>query len=111
MAMGYDLLMQIIFTLDNAEERSGVYIICATNSPYNLHDAIFNILRSDKVTFDKFMYVPLPSPEERGMILKALARNKPIDADVDLMALGKDVTCENFRGAGLSSLMWGKGKF
>ncbi|KAH6763582.1 cell division cycle 48C [Perilla frutescens var. hirtella] len=69
------------------------------------HDAIFNVLRSDKVTFDKFMYVPPPSPEERGMILKALARNKPIDADVNLMALGKDVACENFRGADLSSLM------
>lgn len=55
--------------------------------------------------FGKLMYVPLPSPEERGMILKAIARKKPIDADVDLVALGKDSRCDNLSGADLSALV------
>lgn len=55
--------------------------------------------------FGKLMYVPLPSPDERGMILKALARNKPIDANVDLVALGKDSSCDNLSGADLSALV------
>lgn len=55
--------------------------------------------------FGKLMYVPLPSPDERGMILKAVARNKPIDANVDLVALGKDSSCDNLSGADLSALV------
>ena len=53
----------------------------------------------------KPVYVPLPSPDERGMILKALARKKPIDANVDLMALGKHSGCDKFSGADLSALV------
>ena len=55
--------------------------------------------------FDKILYVPLPTPEERGEILKALARCKPIDADVDLMALGNNVACQNFSGRDLFALV------
>lgn len=55
--------------------------------------------------FDKILYVPLPSPEERGEILKNLARNRPIDADVDLMAIGKSVACGNFNGDDLFALV------
>ncbi|GMP40527.1 hypothetical protein CsSME_00010946 [Camellia sinensis var. sinensis] len=55
--------------------------------------------------FGKLLYVPLPSPDERGLILKALARKKPIDASVDLIAIGRDEACENLSGADLSALM------
>ncbi|KAL7171092.1 hypothetical protein ACSBR2_035869 [Camellia fascicularis] len=55
--------------------------------------------------FGKLLYVPLPSPDERGLILKALARKKPIDASVDLIAIGSDEACENLSGADLSALM------
>ena len=55
--------------------------------------------------FDRLLYVPLPTPEERGAILKALTRGKPIDPDVDLMALGNDVACENFSGRDLFTLV------
>ncbi|KAG6402652.1 hypothetical protein SASPL_134856 [Salvia splendens] len=51
------------------------------------------------------LYAPLPTPEERGEVLKVLARNKPIDAEVDLMALGKDAACENFSGSDLFALV------
>lgn len=55
--------------------------------------------------FGKLLYVPLPCPEERGMILRALVGKKKIDATVDLMALGKGTSCENFSGADLSALV------
>lgn len=38
--------------------------------------------------FGQHLYVPLPNSEERGVILKTLGRNKPIDARVDLRAIG-----------------------
>ena len=55
--------------------------------------------------FGKLLYVPLPSPDERGLILKALARKKPIDASVDLSAIGRMEACENLSGADLSALV------
>ncbi|XP_057784614.1 cell division control protein 48 homolog C [Salvia miltiorrhiza] len=94
------LLNQLLIELDGSEQRRGVYVIGATNRPEVMDDAV---LRPGR--FGKLMYVPLPSPDERGMILKALARKKPIDADVDLMALAKDSRCDNLSGADLSALM------
>ena len=55
--------------------------------------------------FGKLLYVPLPSPDERGLILKALSRKKPIDASVDLSAIGCMHACENLSGADLSALV------
>lgn len=55
--------------------------------------------------FGNLLYVPLPSPEERGMILRALATKMKIDASVDLMAIGKDSSCKNFSGADLFKLV------
>ncbi|KAL6501102.1 hypothetical protein OROHE_025299 [Orobanche hederae] len=94
------LLNQLLVELDGAEQRRGVYVIGATNRPEVMDRAM---LRPGR--FGKLMYVPLPSPDERGMILKAHARKKPIDACMDLMALGKDSACENLSGADLSALM------
>ncbi|KAL7234992.1 hypothetical protein ACSBR1_018465 [Camellia fascicularis] len=81
------LLNQLLVELDGAEQRQGVNVIGATNR------------------FGKLLYVPLPSPDERGLILKALARKKPIGASVDLIAIGRDEACENLSGADLSALM------
>lgn len=94
------LLNQLLIELDGAEERRGVYVIGATNRPEVMDRAV---LRPGR--FGKLLYVPLPCPEERGMILRALVRKKKIDATVDLMALGKGTSCENFSGADLSALM------
>ncbi|KAL7205044.1 hypothetical protein ACSBR2_018045 [Camellia fascicularis] len=55
--------------------------------------------------FGKLLYAPLLSPDEWGLIVKALARKKPIDASVDLIAIGRDEACENLGGADLSALM------
>ncbi|KAL6568630.1 hypothetical protein OROHE_004314 [Orobanche hederae] len=94
------LLNQLLIDLDDSKQRRGVYVIGATNRPEVMDDAV---LRPGR--FGKLMYVPLPSPEERGMILKAIARKKPIDGDVDLVALAKESRCDNLSGADLSALM------
>jgi len=55
--------------------------------------------------FGKLLYVPLPSPDDRVLILKALARNKHIDSSVDLSAIGRMEACENLSGADLAELV------
>ncbi|KAL3652040.1 hypothetical protein CASFOL_001721 [Castilleja foliolosa] len=99
-SVGDRLLNQLMIELDGAEKRRGVYVIGATNRPEVMDPAV---LRPGR--FGRPMYVPLPSPDERGMILGALARKKPIDAGMDLMALGQDTACNNLSGADLSALM------
>lgn len=55
--------------------------------------------------FGKPLYVPLPTSNERGLILQALARKKPIDSSVDLFNIAKSPSSENLSGADLSSLV------
>ncbi|KAK6144648.1 hypothetical protein DH2020_021468 [Rehmannia glutinosa] len=97
---GLYLPLQLLVELDGADHRKGIFVIGATNRPDAMDTAL---LRPNRL--GKLLYVPLPSPDERGMILKALARNKLIDPNVDLMAIGKDRACENFSGADLSALI------
>lgn len=55
--------------------------------------------------FGKVVYVPLPSFDERRLILKALARKMPISEDVDLDALACLRQCHNLTGADLAALV------
>ncbi|XP_021720454.1 cell division control protein 48 homolog C-like [Chenopodium quinoa] len=91
---------QLLIELDGAEERRGVYVIGATNRPELIDPAL---LRSGRI--ENLVYIPLPSPQERGLILKALAREKPIDTDVDLLAIAERTACDHFSGADLDRLM------
>ncbi|XP_047962963.1 cell division control protein 48 homolog C-like isoform X3 [Salvia hispanica] len=86
-----------VFDIKN---ESDVYVF-ASSSKIEIVDRI-PLIKED---FGRVLYAPLPSPEERGEILKALALCKPIDAEVDLMALGKDDACHNFNGADLFTLV------
>ncbi|XP_040994661.1 cell division control protein 48 homolog C-like [Juglans microcarpa x Juglans regia] len=94
------LLNQLLIELDGAEQRRGVFVIGATNRPEVMDPAV---LRPGR--FGKLLYVPLPSLDERGLILKALGRKKPIDASVDLSAIGRMEACKNLSGADLVALM------
>lgn len=94
------LLNQLLIELDGAEQRRGVFVIGATNRPDVMDPAL---LRPGR--FGKLLYVPLPSPDDRVLILKALARNKHIDSSVDLSAIGRMDACENLSGADLAELM------
>ncbi|KAL5097677.1 hypothetical protein RYX36_002004 [Vicia faba] len=94
------LLNQLLIELDGAESRRGVFVIGATNRPEVMDRALMRPGR-----FGKLLYVPLPSPDDRVLILKALARNKNIDSSVDLSAIGRMESCENLSGADLAELM------
>ncbi|CAI9279351.1 unnamed protein product [Lactuca saligna] len=94
------VVTQLLVELDGVDQRKGVYVIGATNRPEMVDKALLRPKRMEKL-----VYVPLPNPDERGLILKALARNKPIDADVDLIAIGQSEACANFSGADLFALM------
>ncbi|TXG68488.1 hypothetical protein EZV62_003423 [Acer yangbiense] len=90
------LLNRLLIELDGADQRC---VIGATNRPDVMDRAV---LRPGR--FGKLLYVPLPTADERGLILKALARKKPIDANVDLCAVAQMKACESFSGADLSAL-------
>ncbi|KAJ4840052.1 hypothetical protein Tsubulata_038186 [Turnera subulata] len=94
------LLNQLLIELDGAESRPGVFIIGATNRPEVMDPAV---LRPGR--FGELLYVPLPSSEDRGLILKTLARGKPVDPKVDLSAIGRMEACDNLSGADLKKLM------
>ncbi|CAJ2639285.1 unnamed protein product [Trifolium pratense] len=110
------VLKQLLVELDGAEQRKGVFVISATNRPEVMDSAL---LRPGR--FGNLIYIPLPSPDDRVSILKALARGKetlarrdqtrarfklmPIDASVDLCAIARMKACENFSGADLAALM------
>ncbi|KAF9661856.1 hypothetical protein SADUNF_Sadunf19G0112200 [Salix dunnii] len=81
------LLNQPLIELDGSDQRPGIFIIGATNR------------------FGKLLYAPLPSSEDRGLILKALAKGKPIDPSVDLDAIGQMEACKIFSGADIRKLM------
>ncbi|KAF3331590.1 cell division control protein 48 C-like protein [Carex littledalei] len=94
------LLNQLLIELDGADDRQGVFVIGATNRIEVMDPAV---LRPGRL--GKKLYVPLPGSDERAAIMKAHARKKPIDADVDLDALARMERCNNLTGADLASLM------
>ncbi|KAG6400413.1 hypothetical protein SASPL_137244 [Salvia splendens] len=107
----YDLVRKwhfanIEYYISDIRKESRVYVIVTSSRP-----EILELIPLIKDDFGRTLYAPLPTPEERGEILKILARNKPIDAEVDLMALGKDAACENFSGSDLFALVAEASKF
>ncbi|PRQ37414.1 putative ATPase, AAA-type, core, P-loop containing nucleoside triphosphate hydrolase [Rosa chinensis] len=94
------LLNQLLAELDGGDQQQGVFVIGATNRPDAMDPAV---LRPGR--FGKHIYVSLPSRDERCLILKALARKKPIDPSVDLNEIGRWKALENFSGADLSAMM------
>lgn len=51
------------------------------------------------------MYVPLPGPEDRASILRALASKVNISKNVDLSALAKSPRAEGYSGADCATLL------
>ncbi|XP_060669195.1 cell division control protein 48 homolog C, partial [Ziziphus jujuba] len=94
------LVTQLLTELDGRNKRDGVFVIGATNRIDHIDEAF---LRPGR--FCKRLYVPLPGPDERGMILKALGKERPIDPTVNLIDIAKMEACENFNGADLYHLM------
>lgn len=93
-------LDQLLVELDGAEQRNGVYVIGATNRLEVIDPAL---LRPGR--FGRLFYVPLPTAEERGLILKALTRKKPVSPEIDYNDFAFRETCNNFTGADLANLV------
>ncbi|CAK1354567.1 unnamed protein product [Cercospora beticola] len=117
----------LLTELDGLDTRMGIYIIAATNRPDMIDDAM---LRPGRLGTQ--LFVDLPGPEERGDILRALLKDKPLsptfftasvtdsstpgtsealsrNGDTD-MTTSLDFTalahsCEDFSGADLGALV------
>jgi ribosome biogenesis ATPase len=91
---------QLLTEMDGLESRRSVFVIAATNRPELIDPAMMRPGR-----LDKLLYVPLPSPEDRASILKALAVNVQIDKFVDLDSIGKSPRAEGYSGADCAALL------
>ena len=91
-------LNQLLVEMDGFGPNEGVIIMAATNRPDILDPAL---LRPGR--FDRRVTVMRPDIKGREEILKVHARNKPIDASVDLREIAK--ITPGFTGADLANLL------
>ena len=91
-------LNQLLVEMDGFGSTEGIIVIAATNRPDVLDPAL---LRPGR--FDRQITVHQPDIHGREEILKVHARNKPLEASVDLSVIAK--TTSGFTGADLSNLL------
>ena len=71
---------ELFIQMDGMLENSGIFIIAATNTPYNLDGALLR-------RFDKIIYVPLPDTSSRYKMLQQKLIHEDIDAkDLEIIA-------------------------
>ena len=91
-------LNQLLVEMDGFGANEGIITIAATNRPDILDPALLRPGRFDRqITVDK------PDLRGREAILKVHARNKPLEADVDLSIIAKKTP--GFTGADLNNLL------
>ncbi|KAI3807656.1 hypothetical protein L1987_23589 [Smallanthus sonchifolius] len=86
--------------IEELDKQGGIHIIGATNRSYVMSQLVLKHRR-----FWKHLYVPMPNQEERGLILKALVREKIPDTDVDLDAIARREGCDELSGGDLRTLV------
>ncbi len=91
-------LNQLLVELDGFTASDSIVVIAATNRLDTLDPAV---LRPGR--FTRKINVPLPDRDGRLAILKVHARDKPLDASVDLAALARKTY--GFSGAMLADLL------
>lgn len=91
---------QLLTEMDGLDDRNSVFVIAATNRPELIDPAM---LRPGRL--DKLLYVPLPSPQDRVSIVKALARKVALAPDVDLAAVATDSRANGYSGADCAALL------
>ena len=91
-------LNQLLVEMDVFGSTEGIIVIAATNRPDVLDPAL---LRPGR--FDRQITVHQPDIHGREEILKVHARNKPLEASVDLSVIAK--TTSGFTGADLANLL------
>jgi cell division protease FtsH len=91
-------LNQLLVEMDGFGSHEGIIVIAATNRPDILDPAL---LRPGR--FDRQITVNYPDIKGREEILKVHAKNKPLEASVDLATVAK--TTAGFTGADLANLL------
>ncbi|GAX13461.1 ribosome biogenesis ATPase [Fistulifera solaris] len=91
---------QLLTEMDGLDGRRSVFIIAATNRPELIDPAM---LRPGRL--DKLLYVPLPTPEDRVSILKALSSNIALADDVDFEVIGMSTRANGYSGADCAALL------
>ncbi|GFH25630.1 extracellular protease [Haematococcus lacustris] len=91
-------LNQLLTEMDGFEGNAGVIVIAATNRADILDPALMRPGR-----FDRQVMVEVPDQKGRLEILKVHARNKKLDAEVDLKEVA--MRTPGFSGADLSNLL------
>jgi len=72
---------------------------------YSSSDLTFPCPLISRGRLDKLLYVPLPTPEDRVSILKAVSGGINLSADVDLNSIGASAKAEGYSGADLAALL------
>ena len=90
----------LLTELDGLSERQGIFVIGATNRPDIIDEAM---LRPGRL--ETPLFVDLPGPEERGEILRALIRSKPVDEPERIVELARTESCNGYSGADLGALV------
>ena len=91
-------LNQLLVEMDGFAKNEGVIVLAATNRPDILDPAL---LRPGR--FDRQIYVSAPDSKGREEILKVHAKNKRLDATVNLKTVA--MATSGFTGADLSNLL------
>ncbi|KMZ89497.1 cell division cycle ATPase [Plasmodium vivax Brazil I] len=91
------VINQILTEIDGINEKKTIFIIAATNRPDILDKALTRPGR-----LDKLIYISLPDYKSRCSIFKAILKNTPLSADVNLHEMAKRT--EGFSGADITNL-------
>ncbi len=91
------VISQLLTEIDGLEVIKQVVVIAATNRPDIVDSAL---LRPGR--FDRFVLIPPPDQKSRLKILKIFTKEMPLDDDVDLKQIVKDI--DGFSGADIESL-------
>ncbi|KAL7525775.1 hypothetical protein ACHAXR_001829, partial [Thalassiosira sp. AJA248-18] len=91
---------QLLTEMDGLDSRRSVFVIAATNRPELIDPAM---LRPGRL--DKLLYVPLPSPDDRYSILRALSTKIKLGPDVDLHSIAHNHHATGFSGADCAALL------
>jgi len=91
---------QLLTEMDGLDERRSIFVIAATNRPELIDPAMMRPGR-----LDKLLYVPLPTPDDRVAILRAVASKVSLGSDVDLEQIGRSPRAEGYSGADCTALI------
>ena len=91
---------QLLTEMDGLESRRTVFVIAATNRPELIDPAMMRPGR-----LDKLLYVPLPQPDDRVSILKALSGKIRLADTVNLDRIGRSERAEGYSGADCAALL------